>query len=82
MKDVKRYRPEQRRLRNAKSARAYLGRQLGLSKSFNFSRENTFVDKHTHNAGLWVPLATVAEGGRQGGGAALVVQGGASVVDG
>lgn len=38
--------------------------------------------EHTHNAGLRVPLASVAEGGRQRGGAALVVQGGAPVVDG
>lgn len=38
--------------------------------------------RHTHNAGLGVPLAAVAEGGRQRGGAALVVQGRASVVDG
>lgn len=38
--------------------------------------------KHTHNASLWVPLASVAERGRQGGGAALIVQSGASVIDG
>lgn len=38
--------------------------------------------RHTHNAGLGVPLPAVAEGGRQRGGAALVVQGRASVVDG
>lgn len=49
-----------------------------------FFRE-TFVSlgsRHTHNASLGVPLAAVAEGGRQRGGAALVVQGRASVVDG
>ena len=38
--------------------------------------------KHTHHASLWVPLASVAERGGQCGGAALVVQGGASVIDG
>ena len=38
--------------------------------------------KHTYNASLWVPLAAVAEGGGQGGGAAFVVQGRASIVDG
>ena len=38
--------------------------------------------KQTHNASLWVPLASIAECGCKGGGAALVIQGGASVVDG
>lgn len=38
--------------------------------------------KHTHNASLGVPLAAVAEGGGQRGGAALVVQRRAAVVDG
>lgn len=38
--------------------------------------------KHTHNASLWVPLATVAERGCQRGGAALIVQCGASIIDG
>lgn len=38
--------------------------------------------KHTHNASLGVPLAAVAEGGRQRGGAALVVQRRAAVVNG
>lgn len=38
--------------------------------------------KHTHNAGLGVPLASVAEGGRQSGRATLIVQGRASVVNG
>lgn len=36
----------------------------------------------THHAGLGVPLPAIAEGGGQGGGAALVVQGGPAVVDG
>lgn len=37
---------------------------------------------HTHHASLGVPLPAVAEGGGQGGGAALVVQGRPAVVDG
>lgn len=38
--------------------------------------------KHTYNTSLWVPLAAVAERGGQGGGAAFVVQGRASIIDG
>lgn len=40
------------------------------------------VGVRTHHAGLGVPLPAIAEGGGQGGGAALVVQGGPAVVDG
>lgn len=40
------------------------------------------IYKQTHNASLWVPLASVAECGCQGGGAALVIEGSAPVVDG
>lgn len=36
----------------------------------------------THHSGLGVPLSAIAEGGGQGGGAALVVQGRPTVVDG
>ncbi len=51
----------------------------GIWDGFFFSHVK---HKHTHNASLWVPLASIAERGRQGGGAALVVQGGAPIVDG
>lgn len=37
---------------------------------------------NTHHASLGVPLSAVAEGGCQGGGAALVIQGSPAVVDG
>lgn len=56
-----------------------------LNFAANLLFRQTFVSlgsRHTHNASLGVPLATIAEGGRQRGGAALVVQGRASVVDG
>lgn len=56
-----------------------------LNFAANFLFRETFVSlgsRHTHNASLGVPLAAVAEGGRQSGGAALVVQGRASIVDG
>lgn len=36
----------------------------------------------THHSSLWVPLAAIAECGGQGGGAALVIQGCAAVIDG
>lgn len=41
----------------------------------------TLTQLYAHHSGLGVPLAAVAEGGGQGGGAALVVQGRAAVVD-
>lgn len=37
---------------------------------------------NTHNTSLWVPLASVAEGRCQGGRTALIIQGGASIIDG
>lgn len=47
-----------------------------------FSVRWNFGHFYTHHSGLWVPLAAVAERGGQGGGAALVIQGRAAVVDG
>lgn len=41
-----------------------------------------FTDFNTYNSGLGVPLAPIAKRGGQGGGAALVVQGCSSIVDG
>jgi len=55
---------------------------MAFQKDSTSVSEPIYVHRHTHNASLGVPLAAVAERGCQGGGAALVVQGGASIVDG
>lgn len=41
-----------------------------------------YVFKRTHNTSFWVPLASIAEGGCQGRGTALIVQCSASIIDG
>lgn len=79
---------------NAKSAHIPNSQLLGtLNNRKNMSNITTKIQdvsvawnmhllKHTHNASLWVPLASVAECGCKGGRAALIIQGGASIIDG
>ena len=66
--------------------REFLKRQNYKIEKYSMNTLQIIYDKwlnaNTHNAGLWVPLASIAERRCQGGGAALIVQGSAPIIDG